>query len=110
MKIMCGLLACCLCIFAALRLWPRRRFRFSTSRHGHCDAGRGECDGGQQIQLVAATGILPGRVVTWSSSNAVVATVNSTGLVVKRQEVIAGRFESGHGCNASDALMRASQL
>jgi hypothetical protein len=26
---------------------------------------------------------------------------------VKRQEVIAGRFESGHGRNASDALMRA---
>ena len=26
---------------------------------------------------------------------------------VKRQEVIAGRFESGHGCDAPDALMRA---
>ena len=26
---------------------------------------------------------------------------------MKRQEVVAGRFESGHGCDASDALMRA---
>src|SRR5439155_13489806 len=28
-------------------------------------------------------------------------------LVVKRQEVVAGRFESGHGCDASYALVRA---
>ena len=33
--------------------------------------------------------------------------IGTGALGVKRQEVIAGRFESGHGRNASDALMRA---
>ena len=87
MKIMRGLLVFCLPVLLLAACGGGGDSGAPTHDRVTVTPAMGNVMVGQQIQLVAAitdaTGnVLPGRVVTWASSNTVVATVNSTGLVV----------------------------
>ena len=87
MAIMRGLLVCCLSVLLLAACGGGGSSETAIHDRVTVTPAMGNVMVGQQIQLVAAitdaTGnVLPGRVVTWASSNTVVATVNSMGLVV----------------------------
>jgi hypothetical protein len=58
------------------------------------------CRAGQQFQQLPLIGGLDGKTLIRMTSL----------LVVKRQQVVSGTAEAGHGCYAADALMRSVQV